>query len=494
MSLDKFKFSNAFGADKKVLPKVSINIGACLDIPTCSLVIGAKGEIIYNGGLANSTGMVGRGNNYKSTILHYMELQAMNRMIEATGLNIPIELQTYDTECNISIDRLEDLSSGMEFIPSNPITDADIWMVTDKSIMTGDAWVDKLFSFMDLKSSSKDALIEYQCFKDPYGPNALKLPFPSFIEIDSLSEFEAKSTTEMLSSGLDDSNTNTYAMKQGGFKSKVFSQLPARVTGSNSYLGVTAQLGKGIDMAGPMKAPEPKKLQYLKQGEEIKGATGKFNFLTLNAFIANNAAKLTNPTTKKAEFPLDNKADSLETELNTVRLTVLRSKFGPSGTNITIIVSQHTGVDPQLTEFYNIKENGKYGIGGNDRSYYIELMPDVTLSRTTIRTKINESKQLRRAINIASEMQQLGLYLGNHPYVREAMCTPKELYEDIKALGYDWDMLLRTREYWTINQYDNKVPYLNTLDLMRMRIGKYTPYFLNEDKTLKTKYKSIMES
>ena len=121
-------------------------------------------------------------------------------------------------------------------------------------------------------------------------------------------------------------------------------------------------------------------------------------------------------------------------------------------------------------------------------------MPDVTLSRTTIRTKINESKQLRRAINIASEMQQLGLYLGNHPYVREAMCTPKELYEDIKALGYDWDMLLRTREYWTINQYDNKVPYLNTLDLMRMRIGKYTPYFLNEDKTLKTKYKSIMES
>ena len=201
MSLDKFKFSNAFGADKKVLPKVSINIGACLDIPTCSLVIGDKGEIIYNGGLANSTGMVGRGNNYKSTILHYMDLQAMNRMIEATGLNIPIELQTYDTECNISIDRLEDLSSGMEFIPSNPITDADIWMVTDKSIMTGDAWVDKLFSFMDLKSSSKDALIEYQCFKDPYGPNALKLPFPSFIEIDSLSEFEAKSTTEMLSSG-----------------------------------------------------------------------------------------------------------------------------------------------------------------------------------------------------------------------------------------------------------------------------------------------------
>ena len=299
---------------------------------------------------------------------------------------------------NISIDRLEDLSVGMESIPHNPITDADVWMVTDKSIMSGDAWVDKLFSLMDLKSSSKDALIEYQCFKDPYGTGALKLPFPSFVEIDSLSEFEAKSTTELLSGGLDDSNTNTFAMKQGLFKTKVFSQLPTKVTGSNSYLGVTAQLGKGIDMSGPMKAPEPKKLQYLKQGEEIKGATGKFNFLTLNAFVANNATKLTNPTTKKAEFPIDNKADSLETELNTVRLTVLRSKFGPSGSNITIVVSQHTGVDAPLTEFYNIKENGRFGLEGNLNTYYLTLLPDVNISRTTVRTKINENKQLRHVL------------------------------------------------------------------------------------------------
>ncbi len=495
MSFDKFKFSQAFGKELKVLPKVSINIGACLDIPTGSLITGAKGEIIINGGLANSTGMVGRGNNYKSTIVHFMELNAMNRMREGMNVELPVELQTYDTECNISLDRLEALSTKMASIPDFPITQADVWMVTDKSMLTADAWVDKMFGFMDMKSKAKDAIIEYQGFKDPYGPGCLRLPFPSFVEIDSLTEFEAKSTTEMLSSGLDESNTNTYAMKQGGFKTKVFSQLPAKVTGSNSYLAVTAQLGKGIAIAsGPMSAPEPKKLQFLKQGEEIKGATGKFNFLTLNAFVANNASKLVNQTTKKAEYPLDNKADSLETELNSVRLTVLRSKFGPSGSNITIVVSQNEGVVPELTEFENIKENGRYGIEGSLISYNLCLLPDVKISRTTVRTKINENKLLRRATNITSEMQQLNLYMGTNPLIRETMCTPKELYDDIKALGYDWDMLLRTREYWTIDQYDNKTPYLSSVDLLRMRKGLYHPYFLNEDKTLKKQYAKIMES
>ena len=493
MSLDKLKFSSAFGSNLKSLPKVSINIGACLDIPTGSLITGAKGEIIINGGLANSTGMVGRGNNYKSTIVHYMQLQGMNRMREGMHASVPIELQTYDTECNISLDRLEDLSTNMLNIPQHPITQADVWMVTDKSQLTADVWVDKMFAFMDTKSTMKEAVIEYQCFKDPYGDGCLKLPFPSFIEIDSLTEFEAKSTTDMLSSGLDDSNTNTYAMKQGGFKTKVFSQLPAKVTGSNSYLAVTAQLGKGIAIAsGPMSAPEPKKLQFLKQGEEIKGATGKFNFLTLNAFVANNASKLVNQTTKKAEYPLDNKADSLETELNSVRLTVLRSKFGPSGSNIVIVVSQNEGVVPTLTEFENIKENGRFGLEGSLISYNVCIMPDVKISRTTVRTKINENKQLRRAINITSELQQLNLYMGNNPLIREVMCTPKELYDDIKALGYDWDIILRTREYWTIDQYDNKIPYLSSVDLLRMRKGLYHPYFLNEDKTLKTKYKDLL--
>lgn len=57
------------------------------------------------------------------------------------------------------------------------------------------------------------------------------------------------------------------------------------------------------------------------------------------------------------------------------------------------------------------------------------------------------------------------------------MCTPAELYEDIKKLGYDWNILLDTRGYWTLNQYSHPVPYLNTVDLLKMRKELYRPWW-----------------
>ena len=57
----------------------------------------------------------------------------------------------------------------------------------------------------------------------------------------------------------------------------------------------------------------------------------------------------------------------------------------------------------------------------------------------------------------------------------------KELDEDIKKLGYDWNVLLETRGYWTPNQYEHPIPFLSTVDLLKMRVGKYTPYWLKSN-------------
>jgi len=65
-----------FGIIQKTKPKVLINIGSLMDIPTGSYVTGAKGESILNGGLGMITGVIGAGNNFKSTIMHYMMLTA----------------------------------------------------------------------------------------------------------------------------------------------------------------------------------------------------------------------------------------------------------------------------------------------------------------------------------------------------------------------------------------------------------------------------------
>jgi hypothetical protein len=56
--------------------KIMINIGALFDISTGTYLEGRNGEYILNGGLAALTGIVGIGNNFKSTLEHFMTLTA----------------------------------------------------------------------------------------------------------------------------------------------------------------------------------------------------------------------------------------------------------------------------------------------------------------------------------------------------------------------------------------------------------------------------------
>lgn len=107
-----------FNLQEKTVPKLLINIGALFDIPTAAIVTGKHGEAIYNGGLGQITAIMGAGNNYKSTILHYMTLSAADKIMMTTDT----AMTTYDTEVNTSLDRLETLSSKFPNLPKNIIT------------------------------------------------------------------------------------------------------------------------------------------------------------------------------------------------------------------------------------------------------------------------------------------------------------------------------------------------------------------------------------
>jgi hypothetical protein len=77
-----------------------------------------------------------------------------------------------------------------------------------------------------------------------------------------------------------------------------------------------------------------------------------------------------------------------------------------------------------------------------------------------------------------------------HTLQEGLLCTPKELYEDLIKAGYEWDTLLNTRGWWTheLGEAD-ELPFLSTMDLLRMRKGLYHPYWLEEDKkTLKAEF------
>lgn len=464
--------------------KVMINIGALLDIPTGVYITGLHGESILNGGLGGITGVVGIGNNFKSTIMHYMMLSAASCIAESEDTS----MNTYDTEINIHEWHLRKFAERFpvfaKMLPD--IIDSKFWTVTDKTIYFANEWYEILKTFLKDKKAASKKIERATPFPSRDGKTPLMIPIPTFGEVDSFTLFETENVAKMQDENeLGDSGANTMHMRQGAAKVRFLMEIPAITGAVYHYMLMSAHIGKNIDIAsGPMPAPPVKKLQHLKNGDVIKGVTDKFFFLMSNCWHAFNAAPLINQGTKSPEYPRNSDDNgNLDTDLNVVTLRQLRSKSGPSGMVMEILVSQSEGVLPSLTEFHHIKNCDRYGISGTLQHYNLDLLPDVKLSRTTVRSKIDSDPLLRRALNITSEMCQIkNLW---HHWDNNILCTPKELYDDLKAMGYNWDVLLQTRQWWTLDNDKHPVPFLSTLDLLNMRAKKYFPYWMNDDKSKK---------
>lgn len=475
--------ANVFKGNKDKLPRMFINIGATLDIPTGVPAFGRKGETIINGGLHYTTGLVGKPNSFKSTIGHFMSISAANRIF-ASGVKTSIH--THDTELTLGLTRLEQLSKKAEFFPPEMFDKDDgLWDITGKDQYTGDEWAYLLEQFTDAKIENTKDYIPFNIIGNT--DKNIKIPPPNFVEIDSLAEFEPGVTMNMLANNKkDEGQTNTLYMKQGLYKSKFLSILPRMSLRSSTYFIMMSHMGEELSIGTTPYSPGPtKKLNFLQVGQKIKGISDKGLYLFGNLWYIKSNKTFKNDKTKLPEYPKDSD-DSMGEELALVTLTQLRGKNGMSGYTLGLICSQNEGVLPSLTEFHFIKSHDYYGLGGNKQNYYLELLPDVKLRRTNIRKKLDADPKIRRALNITSEMLQCEQYYA-YFLDKELFCTPKELYEDIKKIGYDWDILLDTRGWYTIDQYENKIPFLSTIDLLRMRKGLYHPYWLKEDKITRIK-------
>ncbi len=240
---------------------------------------------------------------------------------------------------------------------------------------------------------------------------------------------------------LGEKGANTVSMRQGLQKNRLLMELPALAGSSFTWFGLTSHLGDEFNM--DPHAPPKKKLQYLQQGQKLKGVPEKFTFVMNNCYWCYSATPLRNQSTKAPEYPRNSDDDlSGDTDLCEVTVRMLRSKSGPSGMPHTLVVSQSEGVRPDLTEFHYIKNNGRFGLEGNDRNYVHSFCPQHALSRTTINGKLKKNYELRRAMNITSEhLQMINLWRS---LPNEYICTPRELYDDLTAIGYDMQKLLKS--------------------------------------------------
>lgn len=444
-----------------------MNIGCLFDIPTGRYYLGKHGESILNGGVPHLTGVVGRGNTFKSAITFYMMLMCLNRYLVTKGL-------VYDTEMSATLARMHQLAARMENIAGLDLGEEGRLVMTDAVQYSGTEFFDLLKEELKERAEAKRVTTP---FLDKEGKNIMIIP-PELAAIDSLSMFAPDVVIKMQDkAGVGESDRNTEALRDSAAKTQMLSELPTLTSRGGGYMFMTGHMGDSIQMDA--YTPNPKKLSFLKQNMKIKNVPERFTFLMNNLWFAMASAPLVNQTTKAPEFPRNTDDDLKgDTDLMFVSVMNLRGKSGPTGIPFDVIVSQSEGVLAHLSQFYYCKEMGRFGLGGNDRNYYMELLPDCAISRTTVRGKIDSNEKLRRAIEITSDMCQMSNYWHDLP--EGLMCEPKQLYDDLKAKGYDWDVLLDTRGWWTFEEDKNQKKFLSTMDLLNMRAGTYHPYWMEK--------------
>lgn len=456
------------------------NVGALLDIPTGAPVSGLKGETIINGGVHHLTGQTGEANSAKTGVSLYQVLTVMERY---PGVNLTI----YDSENTLPKDRV--LSQARHIAPSliaiNEDGDADLnnFALVTPSEYLGDEFYEEFKTYGEERPKLKADYVETPFFNKET-KEVIKILNPEFAFIDSFSMFGTTATKNIQdNANIGETGQNMLYMKDGLVKAQMMNELP-RIVGKNGlYFVMTAQIGENRSL-DPYKAPR-QQLGFLKNGLKIKKVPDDYRYLMHNLWFNFAMKPLINSSTKAPEYPRNSDENNAkgDSDLQEIVIINLRGKSGASGKPMSIVYSQSEGVKASLTEFHNAKE-AKFGITNKQGKYTIDLYPDCNVGRTNIRQMLEEDYKLKTAVKLTSDLLQVKEEWRHLP--ANLVCDPKTLYDDIKALGYDWDVLLQTRSHWTYDQYTNPVPFLSIMDLLYMREGTYKPYWM-ENKNDKPK-------
>ena len=448
---------------------VQLNTYSLFDVYTGEYHDGMKGERILNGGFSPFMGFVAAGNMFKSTLMNDLALKAFKDHYQDT------EFAIYDTENLANRSRYQHLAQKIHFPEEVDFYD-DKWVsMTKGENMIGNKWFEAFKKYMEDKEKDKKAVMTTP-FKHPKTGENVKWWYPSITIMDSISAFTTDSINLIMDKGeTGDSERNTIFMKDGIAKTQLMMELKDTLMRSGQYFATVAHVGSTVNMDGK---PERKHLIHMRQGEKMKGVPNKFDFYTTVCYEIFAASPLVAADKKGPLYPHDGE-DDLRGDVDLMELSIraLRNKFGQSGNPFKIVVSQKEGFLPSLTDFHYCREYDYFGIiGGGTPNNKLELMPDVNFTRKSLRSKIDENPRFARALGITAELCMMTNMWGTKEWL-ELKCTPKELYEDIKALGYDWDELLDTRRHWIYEEETHPQHYLSTMDLLRMRKGLYKPYW-----------------
>lgn len=446
------------------------NTGTIADISAGSWVRGHKGQWILNGGFALFWCIAALPNMFKSTLAAGFSAAVLRAFLKSS-------MHVHDTETTMVHARVERLTRMAMSIKLAGFREPENLMSEGRMFFTSSVDYNgteitnliKTFARERAKSEPKVALeIINPLDNSPY---MYYVPMISFW--DSLSGLKAESATQMLDEGdVGTKDLNMLAMRVNMGKSQIVEQAPDLTAKHGIYLLTTAHVGQQYQL-DPNK-PNVKTLRFLKGDIKLKRVPENLSFQTGNCYVITSMTPLVSD--KKPEFPYEQGDEDGQVDLIELKLTNMRGKFGISGVPMPFVVSQKDGLLAGMSNFlYLLREAGRYGIVGNVQNYAFALTPDVSMRRTTVRTKLRDSYACENAARILMEMHYMFNYWTD--FDQTLVCEPTQLYEEIKKMGYDWDLLLNTR-YWFMPIEDGEaVPFLSTKDLLDMRVGKYHPYW-----------------
>lgn len=460
-----------------------------IDVLTGELMKCAKGDYVINGGYSPHMAVTGMNNSNKTLIILSFIMTVVIRMMGSK-----VDAQVFETENTLEFMRAMQIAMGIanmlgcddamkELIKEYIL---DNFTLRGSKDLSANEFCKEMDTIAEARIKSKTDLVTLP-FKDMRGED-IQVYLPHFMGIDSFSALLPDVVLEnyLEANEAGDGKNNMMYTRENSAKTQMLAKWVNQNPRSSIYMFSSAHMGKNLNLDS--SAPPEKKNLFMKQNHQLKNVPEKYYFYTTTMFFVNGASVLLN-NDKVPQYPHDsndkNKRDSKDILLEII---ILRNKYGQSGAFIPLIASQNQGIDWPKSAFHYSKTLD-WGIGGNNTNYYMELLPDVALSRSVIHRKLLTDAKLRRVVDITCEMQLLFRYKFDSIDVKYR-CTPKELYDDIIALGYDWNVLLDTRGYYTLDHYTNPVKPLSTFDLLRMRVGDYVPYWM-EEKDIPEKVKAV---
>lgn len=449
------------------------NTGTVMDISAGEYLKGHKGQECLNGGFALFFAIAALPNMFKTT--------TSAGMAALTFIGFPKSgMHAHDSEATMVEGRIESLIlNAMRIYKDLGIRIPESLLAEGRLFFTSQVDYNATELFSLLKKWAAARLKEEPTIQCEIMDDQTKKPMewwsPLIAFWDSLSGMNPQSAEEMQDAGdVGTSDLNMLAMRVNSGKSQIVEQLGSFTARHAIYILATAHVGQSYQL-DPRK-PNVRTLRFMRDNVKLKRVPENLSFVTGNCYVITKMQPML--TNGAPEFPYSPKDPNTGTDLIELRFTNMRGKYGPSDIPHAIVVSQRDGWLPYMSNFIYLKDNDRYGFEGNLQNYVLVLAPDIKLQRTTLRQKFRENIKLQIAAYHLVNLHWMNDRWDSDKLPDKYRCSPKELYDDVKALGYDWDLLLKTR-FWhgEIVEGEAHVPFISTFDLLKIRLEEYHPYW-----------------